>query len=79
MREDRVLGLYALSLAVVVVVLVDAAGLVLVWLSVGLVVVEGSVERFLSCLKNAPGRLPKGPERKTIIQIKKILINVRRS
>lgn len=44
-----------------VVVLVDVIGLVLVWLSVGLVVVEESVERFLSCLKNAPGRLLRGP------------------
>ena len=47
---------------VLVVVLVDVIGLVLVWLSVGLVGIEKSVECFLSCLKNAPGRLPKGPE-----------------
>lgn len=47
------------------VVLVDVTGLVLVWLSVGLVEVEGSEERFLSCLKNAPGRWPKGPKQIT--------------
>lgn len=58
MREDRFFGLCALSLVVVevLVVLVDVIGLVLVWLSVGLVGIERSVGRFLSCLKNAPGR-----------------------